>query len=106
MGKEKVIKDVTKEQLFADFRRVVADAEALVKATVSHGGEEMDEVRAAAEESLKVAKARLADEGVDLMDKTKDTAKATDAYIHDNPWQAIGIAAGVGLLVGLLSGRR
>lgn len=102
----KVIDEVTKEQLVADFKRVVTDAEALVKATAKHGGEEMDEVRARAEESLRVAKARLADEGAALLLRTKDAARATDAYIHDNPWQAIGVAAGVGLVVGLLTGRR
>lgn len=102
----KVTDEVTKEQLVADFKRVVTDAEALLKATAKHGGEEMDEVRARAEESLRVAKDRLADEGAALLLRTKDAARATDAYIHDNPWQAIGVAAGVGLVVGLLTGRR
>lgn len=102
----KVVDEGTKEQLVADFKRVVTDAEALLKATAKHGGEEMDEVRARAEESLRVAKTRLADEGAALLLRTKDAAKATDAYIHDNPWQAIGVAAGIGLVVGLLTGRR
>jgi ElaB/YqjD/DUF883 family membrane-anchored ribosome-binding protein len=102
----KVSDEVTKEQLVADFKRVVSDAEALLKATAKHGGEEMHEVRARAEESLKAAKARLAEEREALLAKTKDAAKATDAYIHENPWQAIGVAAGVGLVVGLLTGRR
>jgi ElaB/YqjD/DUF883 family membrane-anchored ribosome-binding protein len=102
----KVANEVTKEQLVADFNRVVTDAEALLKATAKHGGEEMHELRARAEESLRVAKTRLTDEGEALLAKTKDAARATDAYIHENPWQAIGVAAGVGLVVGLLTGRR
>jgi Mg/Co/Ni transporter MgtE len=40
------------------------------------------------------------------VDITRDAARATDAYIHKNPWQAIGVAAGIGLVVGLLTGRR
>jgi ElaB/YqjD/DUF883 family membrane-anchored ribosome-binding protein len=103
---EKVSDEVTKEQLVADFKRVVTDAEALLKATAKHGGEELDDVRARAEESLRVAKARLAEEREALLVRTKDAARATDAYIHENPWQAIGVAAGVGLVVGLLTGRR
>ncbi|MFZ0469938.1 MAG: DUF883 family protein [Thiogranum sp.] len=103
---EKVSDEVTKEQLVADFKRVVTDAEALLKATAKHGGEEFADVRARAEDSLKVAKARLAEERAALLGRTKDAARATDAYIHENPWQAIGVAAGVGLVVGLLTGRR
>jgi ElaB/YqjD/DUF883 family membrane-anchored ribosome-binding protein len=103
---EQIADEITKEQLMADFKRVVTDAEALVKATAKHGGAELEEVRARAEESLRVVKASLANEGAALLVKTKDAAKATDAYIHDNPWQAIGVAAGVGLVVGLLTGRR
>jgi ElaB/YqjD/DUF883 family membrane-anchored ribosome-binding protein len=102
----KVSDEVTKEQLVADFKRVVTDAEALLKATAKHGGEELADVRARAEDSLKVGKARLAEERAALLGRTKDAARATDAYIHENPWQAIGVAAGVGLVVGLLTGRR
>lgn len=103
---EKISDEVTKEQLVADFKRVVTDAEALLKATAKHGGNEFDEVRAKAEESLGIARARLLEEQAALLGKTKDAARATDAYIHENPWQAIGVAAGVGLVVGLLTGRR
>ncbi|HET7776216.1 MAG TPA: hypothetical protein VFK74_07610 [Azospira sp.] len=40
------------------------------------------------------------------MDKTKAAARATDDFVHDNPWKAVGIAAGVGLLLGVIIGRR
>ena len=103
---KKVVDEFTKEQLIADFRTVVADAEALLKATANQGGEEGAAVRAKAEESLRVVKAWIADEQVELLVKTKEAAKATDAYVHENPWKAVGVAAGVGLVVGLLSARR
>jgi len=103
---KKVVDEFTKEQLIADFRTVVADAEALLKATANQGGEEVAAVRAKAEESLRVVKAWIADEQVELLDKTKEAAKATDAYVHENPWKAVGVAAGIGLVIGLLSGRR
>lgn len=98
--------DVTKEQLIADFKVVVADAEALLKATANQGGEKLAEVRAKAEESLRVVKDRMADAQEALLLKTKAAAKATDAYVHENPWKAVGAAAGVGLVIGLLIGRR
>ena len=100
------VDEVTKEQLIADFKTVVADAEALLRATANQGGEELAAVRARAEESLKVVKARITEEQVALLVKTKEAARATDAYIHDNPWKAVSVAAGFGLLIGLLSGRR
>ena len=41
-----------------------------------------------------------------MIDTTKQAARVADDYVHDKPWQAIGIAAGVGLIIGLLIGRR
>ena len=96
---------VTKEQLLADFKVVVADAEALLMATANQGGEEIDRVRAKAEESLGQVKAKLAEERDELIVKTREAARAADAFVHENPWTAIGVAAGVGLIIGLLSSR-
>ena len=98
--------EVTSEQLITDFKVVVADAEALLKATANQGGEKLAQVRAKAEESLRVVKARMAEAQEALIVKTKEAAKATDVYVHENPWQAIGVAAGLGLLIGWLMGRR
>ena len=103
---EKLFDEFTKEQLIADFKTVVADAEALLKATANQGGDELAEVRAKAEESLRVVKARMTESQAALLVKTKEAAKATDAYVHENPWKAVGVAAGIGLVIGLLSGRR
>ncbi|BAN34569.1 hypothetical protein SCD_n00727 [Sulfuricella denitrificans skB26] len=98
---EKLSNDV-----IADLKVVVTDTEALLKATANQGGEKLAEVRAKAEESLGVVKARMAEAHTALVIKTKEAAKATDVYVHENPWQAAGIAAGVGLVIGLLIGRR
>ena len=98
--------DVTKEQLIADFKIVVADAEALIRATANQGGEAVANLRIKAEESLAAAKVKMADAQDALLEKSKAAAKATDDYVHDNPWRAVGVAAGVGLVIGLLIGRR
>lgn len=105
-GMEALADQTSKQQLIADFKVVVEDAEALLKATANQGGEKLIEVRAKAEESLKIAKARMMEAQEALLAKTKAAAKATDVYVHENPWKAIGAAAGVGLVVGLLIGRR
>ncbi len=97
---------VTKEQLISDFKVVIADAEALIKATANQGGEAVVNLRAKAEESLAAAKVKLADAQDALIEKGKIAAQATDDYVHEKPWHAVGIAAGVGLVIGLLIGRR
>lgn len=98
--------DATKEQLIADFKKMVADAEALLKATANHGGEELSEIRAKAEASIKAMKDRLTEEQAELLARTREAAKATDVYVHEHPWTSIGVAAGFGLILGLLSTRR
>lgn len=98
--------DVSKEQLIRDFKVVIADAEALLKATVNQGGEAMATVRAKAQESLSIAKLKMADAQFALMEKTRAAARVTDDYVHDKPWKAVGIAAGAGLIIGLMISRR
>lgn len=98
--------DVTKEQLIHDFKVVVADAEALLKATAGQGGEAMAAVRSKVEASLATAKEKMTDAEHALVARTKAAAKATDEYVHVHPWQSIGIAASIGVVVGLLIGRR
>ncbi len=98
--------EVSKEQLLADFNVLVADAEALLKATANQGGEKLAEVRARAEESLQVVKARMQETQDALLLKTRQAAKATDVYVHENPWNAVGVAVGLGVLIGFLLGRR
>ena len=97
---------VTKEQLISDFKVVIADAEALIRATANQGGEAVVNLRAKAEESLAAAKVKLADAQDALIEKGKIAAQAPDDYVHEKPWHAVGIAAGIGLVVGLLIGRR
>ncbi|MCK9283174.1 MAG: DUF883 family protein [Rhodocyclaceae bacterium] len=97
---------VTKEKLVADFKVVVADAEELLKATAGQAGDKVAELRSKAQANLAVAKASLADAQAAVVEKAKVAGRAADEYVHDNPWRSVGIAAGVGLVIGLLIGRR
>lgn len=103
---EKLMNEVSKEQLVNDFKVVVADAEALLKATASQSGEKFAELRAKTEQSLHAARAKIADAQLTMIAKTKETAKVTDEYVHDHPWKAIGVAAGIGFVVGMLISRK
>lgn len=103
---EKLSDQFNQDQLINEFKTVVADAEELLKATANTGGDKLAEIRAKAEESLGVAKARIMDVQAEVVARTKVAAKATDDYVHENPWRSVGLAASVGVVVGLLIGRR
>ena len=98
--------DASKDKLVADLKVVVADAEELLRATASQAGEKVTAARARIEASLASAKIKLSDAERAALEKAKEAAKVTDEYVHDHPWHAVGIAAGVGLVLGLLIGRR
>ncbi len=93
-------------QLMEDLRVVVEDAEALLKATAGQAGERVEQARQRAEESLRAARARLSDIEGEVTMRAREAARHTDRYVHENPWGAIGIAAGVAFILGLLAGRR
>lgn len=98
--------EVTRDKLMTDLRTVVSDAEALVRATAGNAGDKLGEVRAKAEDSLRSARLALRDAEAAMVDRTREAARATDEFVHDRPWTAVGVAAGVGLIIGLLIGRR
>ena len=97
--------DVSKEKLMQDLRVVVTDAEELLRATAGQAGEKVAAARERIQENLAAAKARLVVAEEAVIAKTKQAAKATDEYVHENPWKAVGIAAGAGLIVGMLISR-
>jgi ElaB/YqjD/DUF883 family membrane-anchored ribosome-binding protein len=97
---------VNKDKLVADFKVVIADAEEILRVTAGQAGEKFAELREKTQARLSDAKFKLAEAEALVIDKAKAAGRAADDYVHDNPWRAVGIAAGVGLLVGLLIGRR
>lgn len=103
---EQAFDKVSKDQLMGDFKAVISDAEALLKQTVNQGGEELAGVRSRAESSLASMKARIVEEEAAVLAFSRDAAKSADVYVHLYPWTAVGVAAAVGLVVGLLSSRR
>ena len=98
--------EVTTDQLVADLKTVMNDAEALLRATSAQTGEKIQEIRARAEESLRQAKSRLSGIEEEALKRAREVADAAEEYVRENPWQSVGIAAGVGLLLGLLLSRR
>jgi ElaB/YqjD/DUF883 family membrane-anchored ribosome-binding protein len=100
------MRPVNTDKLMKDLRVVVGDAEELLKATATHTGERVQQVRAKAEESLRGARERLQEAGEDAGARAKDAAREVNDQIHEHPWAAIGAAAGIGLVIGILLGRK
>ena len=96
----------SKQKLVSDMKVVVSDAEEILRATAGVAGEKMVDLRERIAERLRDAKLGLADAGAALVDQTQAAARATDDFVNDNPWQAVGIAAVIVLLLGIIIGRR
>jgi ElaB/YqjD/DUF883 family membrane-anchored ribosome-binding protein len=90
------------QRLVGDLNQVVRDAEELLKATASVGGEEVKEAQSRLVSALESARATC----VRMKDKTVAAAKATDHAIREHPYQSIAIGLGAGFLIGKLLGRR
>ena len=95
-----------KEKLVSDLKVVISDTEELLRATAGAAGEKVGDLRERLAIRLRDAKERIVDLEVALVDKTKAAARATDDFVHEEPWKAVGVAAALGLALGVLIGRR
>ena len=89
-------------KLVGDLKTLIGDAEELLKATTNQAGEKVAVARQKIEQSLIEGKRALADAEQVIIEKSKQYADVTDDYIRENPWSAVGIAAVIGLILGLL----
>ena len=96
----------SKEKLVQDLKIVISDAEELLRATASTAGERVAAAREKVRDSLERAKVKLAEVEDIIIDRSKQAARATDEYVRENPWRAVGIAAGIGVIIGMLISRR
>jgi ElaB/YqjD/DUF883 family membrane-anchored ribosome-binding protein len=89
-----------------EFQNFVADMEDLIKASTSLTGDDL--ARAKANLSARVASARAFVEEMPgaITDRARNTVKVADDYVREQPWQAMGITAAAGMLIGFLLGRR
>lgn len=94
------------DQLIGEFKALMADAEALIQATEGQHEGAIGSIRSKALETLAGAKESIAVIEGQLVDKAKAVAEGADEFVHRKPWESVGIAAGLGLLIGLLISRR
>lgn len=97
---------LSKEKLINDLNQGIADSEELLKLTADEVSAGAMQLRERVRERMVKAKAELLHLQQVTVEKAKAAGHATDEFVHENPWKSIGIAAGVGLVVGLLISRR
>ena len=95
-----------REQLMSDLKTVIQDAEAWLRNGSHMTGEELQAAKAKFERTLSGAKDELIRLEETVVEKTKEAVKATDEYVHENPWKSVVIGATAGLLLGVLISRR
>ncbi len=98
--------DSSRQKLAGDFRSVVTDVEELLKATAGQSSSQLSGARDRVAESLKQMRVELESAERAAMAKAKHAVTEVDHYAHENPWQAVGIAVGVGFFLGLVVARR
>ncbi len=94
--------EASAEKIITDLKVLARDAEEMLKTTAGQAGGKMSEVRARLASALESAKATCHR----LEDKARAGAKAADHAIREHPYESIGVAFGMGLLIGVLVGRR
>jgi ElaB/YqjD/DUF883 family membrane-anchored ribosome-binding protein len=94
------------QKLLADMNTVLADADELVNATAGLAGEKVAAARDRLRQAAAEIKPRMARAQALIGDKARSAANAADGYVHERPWTAIGVAACIGALIGMLVGRR
>jgi len=94
--------ELNTDKLVADLKRVVRDSEELLHATTNVAGEKASELRERLSKTLETAKRTCRG----LEEKAIDSAKAADKVIREHPYETIGVAFGVGLLIGVLTARK
>lgn len=90
----------------ADMKLLVKDAQALLTAAASLTGDKADDLRARGMELLDRAMGKASQYQGQAVVKSKELAQTADVYVKDNPWRTVAAAASVGLLVGILLGRK
>ena len=94
------------EQLLHDLQAVIRDAEVLLHDSGVPGSEDFKTAKARFEATIKNAKDEIVRLEKLVVNKTREAAHATDDYVKHNPWQAVGLGAAVGLVIGLLISRK
>lgn len=99
-------KPSTSQNLHTELKALADTLDEVLHSTTEKSEAELKQLKAKAEEMLKSTRQTLTSAGEKLVDQTKEIAERTDNYVHEKPWNGMGIAAAVGVVIGVLLARR
>ena len=88
-----------------EFHSFLTDIEDLIETTTSMTSEDLTRIRGEINTRVKAARESIKEAGGEVTDRARDAAKEANKYVHEQPWQAIGAGALIGLFLGLLARR-
>jgi len=97
---------MARERVLQDLKTLARDSEALLKVTAGDLSEKAKGARARVAEALERARATCAELQDQTLASAKAAAKRADVVIRNHPYESVGVAFGVGLLVGIFISRR
>ncbi|WP_263144348.1 DUF883 family protein [Pseudomonas sp. RIT-PI-AD] len=101
------IKNTAKQDdLVTEFQSLVRDTEKLLESTANLAGDQAAELRLQVNENLVRARETLSGVQESLREKSKVAVQTAEEYVLDKPWQAVGVAVGIGFVLGLITARR
>jgi len=94
------------EETMAQLNRTVSQAEDLLRALGSESGEAIDAMRARVSTTLRDARSRLSGRATQARTLANNTFSQADSFVRENPWRAVAIGAGIGVLFAMLASSR
>lgn len=101
-----ILAESTRERMADSLKRIVEEADEMLRSAQRGGGEQFAAVRDKLTAQLKRLREELAELEDDAMIKARHAARVTDHAVHEHPYTAMGIAGGIGVLLGMLLARR
>lgn len=90
----------------SDFKTLVRDAQQMLREATASTGERAEELRVKGLDMLDTAMNKAQELQTAAVQTGKEIAETTDTFVQENPWKAVAIAAGAGILIGMLIARR
>ena len=106
MGTDQAALSARHQETMDQLSRTVSQAEDLLRALGNESGEAIEAMRARVTTTLRDARSRLSGKASDARRVANDTLSKADAYVHENPWRAVAIGAGIGVLLAMTMRRR
>jgi ElaB/YqjD/DUF883 family membrane-anchored ribosome-binding protein len=96
LGKQKIIEDI---------KVLLNDSEELLRLSTTLPGESVDALRSRLRSHVDTARSALEDAQQSAVTRYRASVDGTEEYVRQNPWQALGVAAGIGFFMGILISR-